>query len=141
MKKPLFLSTLLLATAVQAEPAHIGLIGVAHDQALRLNVVARVGAVAELPPGPCDVLLGFFNTSGKLAGAPVRLTLRPGQGGFIEIQGRDASPEKRVELLPSVYVSPSADEKSLCPGVAATVELIDGETGRTSVFYNDPTLY
>jgi|CXWL01.1.fsa_nt_gi hypothetical protein len=136
-----FLALALAAGIVQAEPAHLGMIGVAQDQTLRLNVVARAGSVADLPPGPCKVLLGFFNSDGKMVGDPFRLALEPGKAGHLDIQGREASPERRTELLPAVYVSPSADEKSLCPGVAATVEIIDTETGKTSVFYNDPILY
>ncbi len=103
------------------------------DQTLRLNVVAQAET-----QGACDVLLGFLDGKGKVihdaAGHPLskRITLAPGQADFLEIKGREISDSARAELAPAIQVDPDGGAGQ-CPGVMASVEVLDSEPARTAM--------
>lgn len=103
------------------------------DQTLRLNVMAQSET-----QGTCDVLLGFLDGDGKLvrdvAGNTLskRITLAPGQSASLEIRGREVSDHARAELAPAIQVEPDGGAGQ-CPGVMASVEVVDSAPYRTAM--------
>jgi hypothetical protein len=152
MKSRLSLFALLLVVgAVQAEPADSDMIRLARSQTLRVSVIAEADDMADLPPGSCKVFLGFLDSAGKLvsdsAGRRIsrQIDLEPGQTAHLDIHGRDVSPglarHGRTALLPAVQVQPGEDGKSQCPGVIASVEVLDHETGPNVISLGDSAAY
>jgi len=126
-----------------------GMVTPADGQILRLHAVhlvhlqrppdPRVAAEPppdpDLPPGPCRVLLAFQDSEGALIGAPVSKSLDVGKSGFVDLSfGPGTNDIPPGPCRASVWVfqpgSPGTPPPYPCQ---ATLELLDGATGRVSV--------
>ena len=122
-----------------------GMIGIGRGQTARLNVInlRKVPAV-ELASDqvitfiPCSVRLRFLDQRGNTLVRSVEHIL-PAHGAFLDLPFQDAIPRgfegKRIEIRAMVRaVTPQEDERRGC-ATLSTVEIFDGETGRTIAIY------
>ena len=106
-----------------------GMVGVALQETLRLNVVAAY------PPTPCIAQLGFRDANGQPQPNPDKtVNLQPGQAAFLDVSAASLGITfgHRVELRPivSVMLGPNA-APSVCQ---ANAEVFDSFSGRTSAW-------
>jgi hypothetical protein len=158
-----FLALALLASTAHAGPAASDMINLAPEQTLRLKVMAEAEDLNGGEAGTCKVFLGFFGKDGKLVGDPLgqianaeglvgdpsglryakQVTLRPGQSVELDIQGREAAStmaaKGAAQLLPAIQVQPDSDGAHPCPGVMASVEVLDHAGLPGPISLNDAT--
>jgi len=119
----------------QPDPPAFGMIGISEGQTARLNVV-NVATPFEVSPGPCRANLQFVDADGHVL-ASRRVSLSAGRATSLDYAvtfagaGAVLGPA-RAEIRP--VVDPLIGGVSPGP-CRATVEIVDNETGRTSVFY------
>ena len=123
--------------------SRFGMVGIVRAQTIRISVVALLPAVQSLdvPPGPCSVMLGFFDADGHALSEPVHLNIARGKAGFLDLPGTHVlieNPNLRKAVHPIAVVQPNGDGHR-CRNLVATVEVFD-QTGRTSVLIDDPNL-
>jgi len=102
-----------------------GMIGLAASQTLRLSIVAFPPDPI-FPPAPiCVAQLDFVNNSGGAIGPSKIVSLNPGQGDFLDLNGVTlALPSaQRAEVRPVVTLQPSAmGGTSACRAIAEIVD-------------------
>lgn len=117
----------LTGVAVAQAPPVSGLtnfpmLGIIRGQTLQINMVAY-------PPDPCDVTLGFQNSSGNPIGSSITVNLLAGQSATLGLNGNSivSSTGERVEVLPTVVVNSQPN------GCVASAELFNNSTRITKV--------
>jgi hypothetical protein len=110
-----------------------GIVAITLLDSLRFNVTNITGSNG-LPPGPCNVQMGFVND----AGDPVQVvagTIAPGHTAFVTVNYSEAAAAApstnalaRLNLRPLVSIPPGP-----CL-VASSAELLDAITGETRVY-------
>jgi hypothetical protein len=136
-----------------------GLLGLARGQTARLNVVnlrSRSVPAAEstadqvvpaseptehtVAPVPCNVRLRFLDQRGNTIARSVE-SIMPGDGAFLDMPFHEAIPPgfqgRRFEIRAIVQVLRRPEETRRCATIS-TLEIFDGETGRTDVIYPEP---
>src|SRR6516162_2608479 len=107
-------SYLLKATASAVD---FGIIGLASSQTLRLSIIA-FPPTPIYPPSPvCVAQIGFANSSNVGVGPSKLVSLGPGQGDFLDLNGGTLAvpPGGRTEVRPVVTLLPSpAEGASAC---------------------------
>jgi hypothetical protein len=132
-----------------------GMVGIAHGQTMRLNVVnlSPPDPNRQYPPDPCRVVLSFRNADGQPFtnndGQPIRrvVELQAGESAFLDLNADAFAPPStnadvapapaRLQLRPFVRVlaSPPDPNKQLPPDPCrASMEVFDNTSGRTSIF-------
>ena len=149
-------ATVVLAARAEAQVAPgppdqpvFGLFGIARGQSALLNVsIGNPGLrPGQLPPDPCHVTLGFVNDSNQpltnRRGGMITADgiVRPGASLSLEIHSAEvfnAGDGGRKLMRPVVIgevVPGNPDLPAACPGLAATLEVLDSAAGATSVLY------
>ena len=105
-------------------------------QFVRVNVV-NFGDPDERP-NPCDSEVTFFDASGAVR-KQARFSVANGQIGSLDAtRGDFGNPDQRVQLRATVRVATAiGDPNTRCK---ATLEVVDVETGRTTVLFEDPNI-
>jgi hypothetical protein len=119
-----WLTQLSSAQTLPGNPTNFPMMGITRGQTLKINLVAY-------PPDPCDAALGFRDSSGNPVGPTTNVTLQPGQSVSLAIAGNSLAtlPGERVEVLPTVVVSPGTSPE----GCRASAEVLDDVLGVTTV--------
>ena len=125
----------------QPDPPAFGMIGITHEQTARLNVVAIASVdpgpctPTEVDPGPCRVQIEmtFFNSDGDILLRSTE-TLTVGHATLLDLNGISLpSSTLRTELRAEADIIDSSDPDRSLLRLIANVEVIDNETGRTTV--------
>jgi hypothetical protein len=125
-------------------------VGIAHGQTARLNIsnINNPDLLdSGLPAGPCNVAFGFVDGSNQMLVPAVRVALGGSRSTHVDVsldsqdlrrlpgfQGNRGSAQVRA-----VVGFPSAAEGS-CGSVVASVEIVDNQTGATTVMQS-PLVY
>jgi hypothetical protein len=114
-------------------PPIFGVTGLTALDALRFNVTNITGSNG-IPPGPCDVQMGFVNGLGATV-KTIGGTIAPGQTAFVTVTyfeaaaaTTSATAAARLNLRPLASVPPGP-----C-SIAASTELLLGATGQTTLY-------
>lgn len=116
-----------------------GMVGLARLQTARLNLVAVGGGSPD--PSTCPVEVSFVDETGApfldTSGTPIaaRFMLAPGEARELDLRAADAfrrATGLRVAIRAVVHVAVPSNP---CRPPAATLEVFDTLTGRTSVLY------
>ena len=130
----LVLAALPAAAGKSDEGPGRGLIGLAADQAIRVNVV-RLADDHHFPPNPCRVEVAFLDIAGATIRA-VNLDLAPERGGYVELLYSDLlgrpAPREPVRVKVTLVAAPHGDSS---PTVVPTVELYDTRTNMVQGLY------
>jgi hypothetical protein len=127
------------AVSPQPEPPKLfGMVGLARGQTMRLNAVNVTGGPGDLPRSLTRVVLGFIDDQGHRLGEPVRAVLEPGASTFAELSF-DRLPAG-VEAHRTVRPFALSDREEALPldPCRVTLEVIDDETGRTTLLVQAP---
>jgi hypothetical protein len=118
-----------------------GMIGLTASQTLRLSIIA-FPPTPVFPPSPiCAAQIGFANSSGGAVGASKLVSLVPGRGDFLDLNGGLLAPQigQRAEVRPVVTLLPSpAGSASAC---LANAEILDNLSGFSLVVAPGITAY
>jgi hypothetical protein len=126
-------------------------VGVVHGQTARLNISnistpAGVDNPDALPPGPCDVVMGFVDGNNQMLLPAVRVAVAAGHSTQVEL-GVDNPDLRRlsahvgghsVQVRAVIGFSPRTD--AACSSIVGSVEIVDGATGATGAVVN-PLVY
>lgn len=117
-----------VASSAGAANPQFGMVGIAHGQTLRLNVVA-------FPPSPCNAVIGFLNENGEAVPEQNKtVSLTPGQADFIDLTASVLALKagQRAELQPVVTLvpQPNPDSPDAC---AASLEIFTTSSGAIDV--------
>ena len=125
-----------------------GMVGIAHAQTARLNLVniLQPDGNAGLPPGPCRARLMFLDSEGAVLKMS-DVSLAPGHAGFLDVTRRDTPSDggrpgtvgNDADRQQIRAVWQAFDDPYQCgPEVfIATVEVF-GRDGRTTVLFTGP---
>jgi len=120
-------------------PKLFGMVGLVRGQRIRLNATNVTGGPVGLPAGQGRVTLGFLGEKGQLLGEPLQKLLDPGSSAFLELSFDElpaAATAGRAYVRPFVL---SARERHLpLDPCRVTLEVIDDETGKTTVLLAAP---
>ncbi len=124
-------------TIPQTDPAKAySTIGVAPGEILRLDV-ANIGGTDGVPPGPCNVQLGFVNA----AGVPIKslnTAVPAGQAVFLTLTFAEGWASKTaVDSRTRLNIRPVLGTSAIPPGPCRTVssaEVFDAILGRTQLY-------
>jgi hypothetical protein len=108
---------------VNEKPAPLGLIGMTHEQTLRLSVAYVSGFDLQSDPPRCLMKVGFARGDGSVIGDPTLFELRPGTAQSFDLAASAIGDPHRVYVRPIVTVQA---QKDACPAVV-TGELLDRE--------------
>jgi hypothetical protein len=109
---------------------HSGMLAIAALQTARLNALSIRDRTET---APLDLELRFYDGQGT-ALARSRVSLMPGQSGFLELPHRELGRNGRVPIRAEVVAfNPQPDP----PGWVVTLEIYDNLTGRTTLFIGD----
>ncbi len=132
----------------QPDPPGFGMVGIAANQTLRINVVnTSVSGTVESPPDPCRVTLNFLDQNGDLVRRQngtilgrVEL-LNAGQSASIDLNAdnflRYADSTGRLELRPVARVQqadPIGDVSSPPDPCIPSIEVFGNSSGRTQLY-------
>jgi hypothetical protein len=115
----------------QPDPPAFGMIGIAINEAARVNAVCSAGMLpGNATPSPCTVTLAFEDVNHNLL-QQTTVTLQPGQGTFLDLHGSDLARggARRVEAQPCIKPAGTGF-------VLGTVEIFDELTGRSAAVLN-----
>jgi len=90
-----------------AVPPNFGLVGLAFNQSLRINVVAPATQPG-FPPSPCAAALSFLDANGNPVGQSRSVNLDPGQSAWLDLNANTVLKQfgQRVELRPVAITYP-----------------------------------
>ncbi|OGB92305.1 MAG: hypothetical protein A2Z31_03030 [candidate division NC10 bacterium RBG_16_65_8] len=120
-----------------------GIIGLAHLQTARLNVVAIGGGTPD-PSNRCVVNLSFRDATGELfkdgRGMPIsaEFTIAPGQAAQLDLREADAFRGRaglRVAFQTSAELLDTRHPPNPCAAIVPTLEIYDSLIGRTALLY------
>ena len=115
-------------------PKAYSTIGITSRETLRLDVV-NIGGTNGIPPGPCNVQMGFVNAAGTLL-KNSDATIAAGQAAFLTITYAEAAAALTTAQLPArLNIRPVLN--TVPPGPCrsvASAEVFDGFLGRAHVF-------
>lgn len=117
----------------QPEPPgdfNFGLFNVVKGQTARVNV-SFVDMPEGFPPGPCRLVVSFYDGDGHLLGQSAQ-SLDPGKTAQFDYQTGGLPAGSRVRLRASVHVETA--DGDLIPCVMPSLEIFAADTGRTAVF-------
>jgi hypothetical protein len=120
------------ATVAQATPEpHLrtGMFGVARGQIARINAV-NVGNPNDRP---IEIEMMFLDQMGVVVGRDMK-TIAPGEAAFFDVMFDPTREENRVPLRAVVVGLGGPDTRNL----KTTVEVFDADSGRNTVFVQDP---
>ena len=120
------------AASAQASPEpHLrsGMFGCAAGQVARINAVN----IGNPDARPIQVEMMFLDGAGAVVGRDMQ-TIAPGQAVFLNFVFDPGREENRIELRAIVSALGGPDTKDL----KTTVETFDAETGRNTIFVEDP---
>lgn len=110
------------------------MIGLAAGETLRLNVV-NIGGSNGLPPGPCNVQMGFVDAAGALLKTS-NVTVQPASAGFLTLTFAEASAavngatlRARLNLRPVLSTLPPDPCRAI-----SSAEVFDALLGRTHLY-------
>jgi len=109
---------------------NFGLFNVVKGQTARVNV-SFVDMPEGFPPGPCRLVVSFYDGDGRLVGQSEQ-SLEPGKTAQFDYQTGGLPAGGRVRLRASVHVE--AADGDLIPCVMPSLEIFAADTGRTAVF-------
>ncbi len=122
----------------QPDPPGFGFFGIARNQTARLNVVYvgfRNSSADHNPPGyipnPINITLQFVNGDGRVM-AESRQSVEYGKTVSFDFPAGAFPAGIRQRLRPVIIVAPDAG--SIAPCVMPSLEVINNDTGKTSVF-------
>jgi hypothetical protein len=118
---------------VNEKPAPLGLVGMTHEQTLRISVAYVTGFDPQPDPPGCRLQVGFVDRDGTAIGDPHIFELRPGTVRSFDLAASAiGDPNLRVNVRP-VVVDLAPEEE--CPAVVSG-ELLDRE-GINGIIIND----
>jgi hypothetical protein len=122
-----------LGAATSAQAAfngfRTGMFGVAIGQIARINVANLGGPDTR----PIQVEMMFLDETGNVVGRDMK-TIAPGEAAFFDVIFDATRGENRLELRAVVTALGGPDTRNL----KTTVEVFDAETGRNTIFIQDP---
>jgi hypothetical protein len=107
-----------------------GLFNVVKGQTARINV-SFVDVPEGFPPGPCRLVVSFYDGDGRLVGESEQ-SLEPGKTAQFDYQTTGLPSGARVRLRASVHVETA--DGDLIPCIMPSLEIFAADTGRTAVF-------
>jgi len=121
--------------SAQTDPAKAySAIGITPGETLRLDVV-NLGGLGSVPPGPCNVQMGFVNPAGVTVKS-VTATIAGGQAAFLTVTFGESSASAtaadsrtRLSLRPVLTTLPPGPCRSV-----SSAEVFDALLGRTHVY-------
>jgi hypothetical protein len=127
------------------QPSRFGMIGIAHGQTARLNIVFIPPDTPDLPPNPCDVVMRVVDSHGAVLWTSTR-RLAGGHAAFLDFTRSDqlSPPGRAGAIAPDVgdrqqiraaWTTPDTPDMPQCrpSNFIATVEVF-GRDGKTTAF-------
>jgi hypothetical protein len=108
-----------------------GFVTVGRGQTMRLNA-SFTDADTDLPPGPCRVTLNFYDGDGRLVMQTIE-TVELGKSVSLDVPAGEIPSTVRRRLRATVHVE--ALPGGLIPCIMPSLEVFNGDTGKTSLFY------
>jgi hypothetical protein len=131
----------VVPSATPPGPPIFGMVAITALDSLRFNVTNITGSNG-IPPGPCNVQMGFVNEAGDSV-KTVSGTIAPGQTAFVTVgyleaaaATRSTSALARLNLHPLVNFAPAPSTVAAAPAclVTASAELLTAATGETALY-------
>ena len=125
------------AAAARNDPPGFGLMTIAGDQNMRVNVVNTSVPSPALPPNPCRVLVTFLDEAGAVVSHGTVTDLGPGESISTSALGVRTGGGPLLRLRPVVQMmsttrrSPNALPPNPC---LPTLEVFDAGSGKTTQF-------
>ncbi|MEO6239666.1 MAG: hypothetical protein ABIQ52_21930 [Vicinamibacterales bacterium] len=123
--------------AAHVDPPGFGLMTIAGDQNMRVNVVNTSVPSPALPPNPCKVIIAFVDEAGSVVSGSQLVELNAGESVSSEAFGFRTGGGTLTRLRPIVRMarfsprSPVALPPNPC---LPTVEVFDAASGKTTQF-------
>lgn len=117
----------------QPEPPgdfNFGLFNVVKGQTARVNV-SYVDMPRELPPGPCRVVMSYYDGDGRLIGQSFQ-SLDAGKTAQFDFSTTTLPAGARTRIRASVHIE--AADGSVMPILMPALEIFAADTGKTSIF-------
>lgn len=113
-----------------------GLFNVVKGQTARVNV-SFVDMPEGFPPGPCRLVVSFYDGDGRLVGQSEQ-SLEPGQTAQFDYKTDGLPAGGRTRLRAAVHVE--ARDGDIIPCIMPSLEVFAADTGRTAFFVPGPML-
>ncbi|HWW76881.1 MAG TPA: hypothetical protein VNZ44_15890, partial [Pyrinomonadaceae bacterium] len=107
-----------------------GLFNVVKGQTARVNV-SFVDMPEGFPPGPCRLVVSFYDGDGRLVGQSEQ-SLEPGKTAQLDYQTGGLPTGGRTRLRASVHVETASGD--FIPCIMPSLEVFAADTGRTAFF-------